>query len=178
MLEIYITDLAAYNSGYLIGEWVELPLSEEELASKIQEILGKGAKLTGEAEHEEWFITDYSWLGIDLMEIDEYENIHELNKNLQLIQECNKYQLKAIRFLLSEGITLDLEDAFYRSDDVYIHENMSMEEIAIELLEECYGVDKLAPIIANNIDYYSIGQELEMDGNYTVLGRDVYEYIG
>lgn len=25
-MEIYITDLAAYNNGHLIGEWVSLPM--------------------------------------------------------------------------------------------------------------------------------------------------------
>lgn len=95
-----------------------------------------------------------------------------------IIEGCKESQLKAIDFLLSEGITMDLEDAFYRSDDVVIYSNSSMEDIAYEYLNECYQVDKMPPIIANNIDYYSVAEELEKDGNYTVLGDDVYEYIG
>lgn len=31
MLEIFITDLCAYNNGFLIGKWITLPLSGNEL---------------------------------------------------------------------------------------------------------------------------------------------------
>ena len=62
MLKVYITDLAAYNSGYLIGEWVTLPIEREELTNGIQQILQLGCVDCGNSEtHEEWFITDYDW---------------------------------------------------------------------------------------------------------------------
>ncbi len=177
MLNIYLTDLAAYNSGYLIGKWISLPMDSNELQEQIKEVLTLGEAETKES-HEEWFITDYEWQNIDLWSIEEYEDIFELNDNLDLLKDCSTTQLKAIRFLLTEQITLDVEDAFYRSDDVIIHESTSMEDIAYELMQESYGVDKLPTIISNNIDYYSIGQDLELDGNYTVIDADVYEYIG
>lgn len=31
MMNIYLTNLGKYNEGYLIGEWVELPITEDEL---------------------------------------------------------------------------------------------------------------------------------------------------
>ena len=31
MMNIYLTNLGKYNEGELIGEWVELPVSQEEL---------------------------------------------------------------------------------------------------------------------------------------------------
>jgi hypothetical protein len=36
MLKIYITDLAAYNSGYLRGEFITLPMEEKELEASIK----------------------------------------------------------------------------------------------------------------------------------------------
>ncbi len=59
MLNVYITDLSAYNSGYLVGEWVSLPINEDDLHDKVREILTNGASLCGEEEHEESFITDW-----------------------------------------------------------------------------------------------------------------------
>ena len=54
-----------------------------------------------------------------------------------------------------------------------------MKDIAFNLMDELYGVDyKLPPIIANNIDYEGIAYELEIEGTYSVVGNDVYEYIG
>lgn len=31
MLKIYLTNLGKYNEGYLIGEWVTLPIDDDEL---------------------------------------------------------------------------------------------------------------------------------------------------
>lgn len=175
-LEIYLTNLSAYNAGYLIGKWIRLPLSKEELDEAIQEVLRQGEEATGEANHEELFITDYQWCGMSLCVISEYENLDKLNETMELLQDATLYQQKAMKFLLDENISQDIEDAYYRSDDVTIHEDMNMEDIAYELMRDCYAVDKLPSIIANNIDYYSIGQELEMDGCYTSVDYDVYEY--
>ena len=30
-MKIYLTDLKAYNSGHLVGEWINLPIEEIEL---------------------------------------------------------------------------------------------------------------------------------------------------
>ena len=179
MLKVYITDLASYNSGALIGEWVSLPCEVEELTSAINGILTIGAIAVGDSIHEEWFITDFDWDDVDLFSIEEYEDIYKLNSNLQLIEDATTTNLKAIKFLLENGIATDIEDAVSKSDDVIIHELTDMTSIAYDLMEELYGVDyKLPSLIANNIDYEAIGRELELDGNYFVIDDDVYEYVG
>lgn len=178
MLQIYITDLAAYNGGALVGRWVQLPCEEEELTTTINEILSIGATAVDGSNHEEWFITDYEWDDISLFAIDEYEDIYKLNNNLQLLNGTTTTQLKAIKFLLDNGISKDLEDGYYRSDDVVIYELTNMESVAYDLLQDLYNIDNLPSIITNNIDYEAIGRELELDGAYSVVGDDVYEYHG
>lgn len=37
MMNIYLTNLGKYNEGQLIGEWVELPVSNEELQRYLKE---------------------------------------------------------------------------------------------------------------------------------------------
>lgn len=179
MLKIYLTDLAAYNKGFLFGEWVSLPCSD--LDETLSKILRAGEAMCFIEEsyfekHEEYFITDYEWEDIKLFEIGEYENIFALNKQLKLVESCNSLELKAIRFLLSEQITSNLEDAYYKADDVTIYENQTMEDVAYELLNECYDLDKLPSIISCHIDYDAVARDLELDGNYTVIENDVYEY--
>lgn len=39
MLRIYLTNLGKYNEGQLIGEWVELPCTDEELEA-VKERIG------------------------------------------------------------------------------------------------------------------------------------------
>lgn len=178
MLKIYLTDLQAYNEVFLVGKWINLPLTGFELSQAISEVLTKGESICGTDNHEEYFITDYEWGDLDLYPIDEYENIHELNSNMELLSELDTHKLKAVAFLLSEGITVDLEDAIERSEDVIVHQDQNLEDVAYELLEECYGVHNLEPLIANNIDYEGVARELEYDGTYWEIGDDVFEYIG
>jgi hypothetical protein len=185
MLKIYITDLAAYNKGFLIGEWISLPINEDELSEAINKVLRGGEAICaieyGYEEHEEYFITDWEFEdGLELFEVEEYSNPYTLNKQLQLVEEHGAINsLKQLSFLLTNGYANDVEDALEKLDNVILHENQSMKDIAFNLMDELYGVDyKLPAIIANNIDYEGIAYELEISGNYTVIDGDVIEYIG
>lgn len=178
MLKVYITDLAAYNNGYLIGQWVTLPCDANKLNHIIDGILSEGAAACDSEEHEECFITDFEWDDYEFMSIGEYSSVYQLNEQLEPLEFKSDYELKAISFLLSEGIVSDMDEAIEKADDVVIYQNQSMEDIAYDLLQDCYGVDKLPSIISNHIDYESIGRELEMDGRYYEVGNDIYEYCG
>lgn len=174
-MEIYITDLAAYNNGHLIGEWVALPMDEEDLKAKIAEILATGAEVCGDNEHEEMFITDYQ---CDYMEIGEYTNQFQLNEIAEQAENLSAYELKAVKFLLSNYLVKDFNEALEKYEEVIIHEDSTMEDLAYEFVNECYGVDSLPAIIVNNIDYEKIGREMEMDGRYYEEDGDIYEYLG
>lgn len=177
MLKVYITDLAAYNNGYLLGKWITLPLDKENLEQEINEVLQLGSNTIGEVT-EEWFITDYEWEnGISLKEVSEYEDIYALNDQLMLIQDAPEDKLKAMCFLFSEGITTTLNEANEKADDVRTYADQTMEDIAITLIDEVYNLDDFPSIIASHIDYKSIAYDLELEGNYTVIGNDVYEYM-
>ena len=178
MLEIYLTDLQAYNEGYLVGKWIKLPLTPFELNQAISEVLSEGETISGTENHEEYFITDWEWYNHKFQDIHEYENIYTLNEMLHLLEDKSDYELKAIAFLLSQNIVTDIEDAIAKADDVIIYENQSMEDVAYDLMQECYQADLLPSIIANNIDYEGIAKELEYDGTYYEVDSDVYQYLG
>lgn len=173
-MTIYITDLGAYNQGYLIGEHISLPMDEDDLKSKIDEILSIGAKACGDTEHEEIFITDYE---CDFMEIGEYDDPFELNRIAQEAEELNDHELKIVRFLLNNGLVKDFTESLSQIEEVIIH-NGTMEDIAYEFVNECYDIDSLAPIISNNIDYKSIARDMEIEGRYFEVDGDIYEYMG
>lgn len=174
-MEVYITDVAAYNAGHLIGKWIVLPMDSEDLQVEINEILLTGAEVCGYGEHEEVFITDYE---CEFLRINEYDSIEKLNEIAEAVESLDENELKAIRFLMDNNLVNGFEEAIERYEDVIIHENVTMEDIAYDFINECYGVDSLPAIIANNIDYEKIGRELEMDGRYFENGGDIYEYLG
>ena len=62
MLKIYLTNLGKYNEGELVGEWVELPATDEEL-EKVKERIGINKF------YEEWFITENGYDLEDALEV-------------------------------------------------------------------------------------------------------------
>ena len=98
MLKIYLTNLGKYNEGILQGEWLELPVSQEELKEVFKRI---GIN----EEYEEYFITDYK---CDFYEVGEYENLDTLNEIAERIEELDEEESKVVKALMSElGYTLD-----------------------------------------------------------------------
>lgn len=100
MMNIYLTNLGKYNEGELVGEWVQLPISNEEL-QKVFERIGINE------EYEEYFITDYE---CDFYEIGEYENIDTLNEIAEKIDNLDEEQEQVVKVLMSE-CGYDLDDA-------------------------------------------------------------------
>lgn len=78
MFKIYLSNLGAYTRGQLIGKWIDLPCSPEELQEAVKKVLGNKGD-------EEFFITDYELP----FEISEYENLEELNNIIQELKELS-----------------------------------------------------------------------------------------
>lgn len=78
-MEIYLTNLGKYNEGYLVGEWVHLPVSDDDLRAVFDRI---GIN----EEYEEFFITDYENSPI---RIDEYDSIEQLNVLAEKIESLS-----------------------------------------------------------------------------------------
>ena len=53
--EAFVTNLGKYNEGMLVGEWVKLPTTEEEM-QKVFERIGIGKQDEFGQSYEEWFI--------------------------------------------------------------------------------------------------------------------------
>ena len=71
--EAFITNLGKYNEGFLVGEWVEFPVTNEEMQAVFRRI-GIGRR------YEEWFITDYDCPDEVIGKVlGEYESLSELN---------------------------------------------------------------------------------------------------
>ena len=85
VLEAFVTNLGRYNEGFLIGEYLKLPATTEE----VQALL-KGIGVDG-VRYEEIFITDYECHVSGLYDVlGEYESIDELNYLAGLIDEMDR----------------------------------------------------------------------------------------
>lgn len=129
MMNIYLTNLGKYNEGELIGEWVELPVSQEEL-QKVFERIGINE------EYEEYFITDYER---DFYEVGEYESLDTLNEIAERIEELGEEESEVVKVLMSElGYTLNEAIDKVNSGDYRIYSDCDdMTDIAYQVVEEC-----------------------------------------
>ncbi len=176
-MRVYITDLEAYNNGHLVGAWYQLPMDKDLLADGVEKVLQEGKNICGDSHfHEEYFITDYE---CDYMAIEEYANLSKLNEIAEAMINIDEDGVKAINFLFENNFAKDIFEAIESyEENVRIYEDSSMEDIAYNLIEECYSFENIPDIIANNIDYEKIGRDLEIEGSYYKVERDIYEYIG
>jgi hypothetical protein len=107
MLKVYITDLSAYNQGFLIGKWVSLPMAMEDLENELLEVLKEGAEACKDREHEEFFITDFEWENTELFKVHEYSNLEEINYKCEQLEDLSEDDQKRFRYLISYFLLID-----------------------------------------------------------------------
>nr|DAT96216.1 MAG TPA: antirestriction protein [Bacteriophage sp.] len=158
MMNIYLTNLGKYNEGELIGEWVELPVSQEEL-QKVFERIGINE------EYEEYFITDYE---CDFYEVGEYESLDTLNEIAERIEELGEEESEVVKVLMSElGYTLNEAIDKVNSGDYRIYSDCDdMTDIAYQVVEECGYLNNVPDNVARYFDYESFGRDLGIEGTY------------
>lgn len=157
MLKIFLTNLGKYNEGYLIGEWVTLPVDDDEL----EEV----KKRIGINEHyEEMFITDYE-SDIDGVEVNEYSDVDELNEIAEMLEELNNDDIEIIGALMSDGYSFD--EAIDKKDDVIVFYGCNdMEDVAIHYCEECGILDGIPEHLRSYFDFVAYGRDMSFDGHF------------
>jgi antirestriction protein len=166
-MKIFLTNLGKYNEGELIGEWVKLPVSQEEL-KKVFERIGINE------EYEEYFITDYE---CDLYEVGEYENIDKLNDIAKRIKELDEEESKVVKAIQKLDYTLEEAIEKASSGDYRIYSDCNdMTDVAYAAIEECGYLNNVPDNVACYFNYESFGRDLGIEGNYIFLdGSEVIE---
>lgn len=156
ILAVYITNLGKYNEGYLIGEWVELPVTDEELEKVFE-------RIEINEQYEEYFITDYeSDYGLTA---GEYSSIHELNEQAEQLAELDEYELDIVAALLSEGY--ELSEALDRYEDVTVYYDCNdMTDVAYAYIEETGMLNGVPESIARYFDYEAFGRDMSYEGQF------------
>ena len=161
MMNIYLTNLGKYNEGELVGEWVQLPISNEEL-QKVFERIGINK------EYEEYFITDYE---CDFYEIGEYESISTLNEMAEKFDDLDEEQEQVVKVLMSEcGYDLDGAIEKAESGDYRIYTDCNdMTDVAYAVVEECDYLRNVPETVARYFDYEAFGRDLGIEGSFHFL---------
>lgn len=181
--KIYITNLGKYNEGYLVGEWISLPFTEEEINNLFVRIKLGTINESGEFEngfyengsfYEEWAIHDFE-TEIEDFEIHEYDNIDELNELIEEIENLKDYEFEEVQALI-EATGYALKDCIETQKSggfTYYSGVDSLSDLAEMFVDEgFFGDPKQMGNLVNYIDYESLGRDLGFDG-YTVTSNGV-----
>ena len=153
-LSVYIANMEEYVKGNLVGDWISLPIEENDWKDFLKTI----------GNPEEIAIHDYeNNLGLDGLKIGEYMSIKELNElgeRIENIDTCDVDALNALYVALG-----DFKDALARfeSGDYVYYVNMTMEEVAQEYMQECYDIPEY---LENYIDYKAVAGDMRYDSCY------------
>ncbi|RLI96329.1 MAG: antirestriction protein ArdA [Candidatus Aenigmatarchaeota archaeon] len=159
MVKVYLTNLAQYNAGRLVGKWLDLPLDEKELKQTFREVLGSD---------EEFFITDWE----SPFRIEEYDNVWELNRFAEQLEALDEHDQERVIYLI-ESVGYKREEALERYEDVIFYKDMTIEDVAEELVEEgCFG--NIADNIKCYLDYERIARDLSIDGYSYEQGKGTF----
>lgn len=170
MLNIFINTWKNYNeNGANGGEWVTLPTDTDELTNKLEAI--------AEQIHDndpEYFINDYEWTtDIEPRAIDEMENITELNDFLIELDALQEWEQKEIAAAI-EAYGYEFMEAMDKQQRgcFTFYEGMDLEEVAEELVNECYFTKDTPDIFTRYFDYAAFARDLGFDG-YTETAHGV-----
>ena len=162
-IKIFLTNLGKYNEGVLMGEWVKLPVDEDELEAVMKRIGIRNG-------YEEYFITDYE-SSIANLEISEYtsvSDVHELARQREELDDWDYEKLcavieaesptsvKAILALLTELDDFDL-----------IPEVEDEEDLGGYYAEECCILNGLPEIVQRHFSFKSLGHDIHLEGRGT-----------
>lgn len=172
MLNICIQNLGKYNEGQLLFKWVELPVSEEELAEAYDSIkvCHDGVEYTDcfGSPYEEVMIADYE-SDIEGLEVGEWSNIEELN---ELVEELEGADAEIISAYI-EATGCGLREALDNVDNCTFYEGYTLLEVAYEIVEQCYELSEFAE---RYFDYEAFARDLGYDGYEEVSNGVICTY--
>lgn len=153
-LKIYVACLAAYNSGYLHGVWIDALQNEDEIYNDIYAMLAKSPI----ADSEEFAIHDYSGFGD--AQLSEYESIPHIIKLAKFINEHGELGATLLgNYSIDDAQTL-LEDHYYGSYDSEV-------DFAECIFEECYN-DAIPKNLIFYIDHDAFARDLFINDYFSL----------
>lgn len=175
LMSVFLTNLAQYNNGNLVGMWISLPTT----TATIKSALGKiGCGNNGDVSfyiNDEYFITD---VDMDLnLEIPEFVNIFSLNRVAEKIADLN-IDPDILNGFLENGYTVQeaiekAENGEYR----YYYGCDDMEDVAEAIAEETGIFEGVPETFRMYFDFKAYARDLEIEGCFYESDHGMIEII-
>lgn len=166
-IRIYVANLHMYNSGNMLGNWFELPVSKHQIF--------RALKIGQEGFGEEWIILDYE----APFKICEYESIDKLNHYAEKLEKLPDFLFANLEEAMDyENIEEILEND---GENFRFYADVSGDEdLGHRMVEDVYGSVSSLPheVLENYFNYEAFGRDIELETS-GFYGRNGYiEYVG
>lgn len=156
MLKIYVNTWGNYNeNGAEGGEWITLPMDSDELEEPLERIANK----MGDPDPE-WAIHDYEWQEYHFGSIDEMDSVEEWNERCDRLEGLESWDIEKLDAII-EATGRSLDEALDDLDDAIYYDGMTLEEVAEQIVDECYDLPEIA---LRYFDYEAFARDLSFDG--------------
>lgn len=149
-IRIYVADLAAYNSGYLHGVWIDATLEITDIQDEINKMLAASPV----ADAEEYAIHDYE--GFEGYRLGEYAGIETAHDIAEFIEEFPEFGGALLNHFSS------IDEARKAAEEDYCGCHLSLADYAQELTEE---TSQIPQHLVHYIDYDRMARDMEMNGD-------------
>jgi antirestriction protein len=169
--KIYVACLAAYNSGFLHGLWIDATQDPEAIQEDITFMLSL-SPVSHLETCDEWAI--HAFEGFEGISLDEYESIDRVSALAQAIAEHGKPFSLYVDYLGFD----DIEQALNDFQDNYYGCFKSAEDYAYNFFEETGQLKTIEQAGLNSfyIDWAKIARDWEYSGDLLFL-EDSYDMI-
>lgn len=151
---IYVACLAAYNNGFLHGEWIDADQDVDSLYAEIKKILVSSPI----PDAEEFAIHDYEEFG-DLS-IDEYESLETVSAFASFVSEHDELGSAVLAHMNG-----DIDDANRLLEEYYHGEHDSEEDFAMSFAEDTMTIPDY---LSYYIDYEKMARDLFINDFFSI----------
>lgn len=152
---IYVACLAAYNSGYLHGAWIDAAQEPWSIYDEVKAMLAASPV----AGAEEWAIHDHD--GFGGVRIEEYAGFERVSELAAFIAEHDEVGAALLAHYCG-----DLEDAREAMANRYIGAHSSLADYVQDMTEEGGNIPQP---LRYYIDYQAMARDAELNGEFFAL---------
>lgn len=163
-MRIYIANLGKYNEGEMVGAWFTPPVDMDQ----VKEQIGLNDA------YEEYAIHDYELP----FEVSEYTPIEEVNRLCELAHELEGTAIENVASEIQHAFFSSFEEMVEHVDDIIWYSDCNdMSDVAYYVVQETDAYGELPSHLQNYIDYEAFGRDLELEGDFLITNRGIFEYI-
>ena len=169
MINLYIANLGKYNEGYLVGEWISLPVEEDDLQETFDRILEGG--------YEEVAIHDFE-TDINGLDIGEYSDIRELNEIAEELDRFDKDEIQLMNdYIDVTGEFLKVAMELLDKGEIYYIGVDNVTALGEYVAEEIGDIQAVPTYLQQYFDYKAYGEAwMEDQTGGFVNDRFVYSF--